>query len=40
MLGAGVQLFEEIKNHKACEGEKSRQKVRKIDTLRQTDPWM
>ena len=40
VLGADVQLYEEIKNHKACEGEKSRQKIRKIDTLRQTDPWM
>ena len=38
MLDAGVQLYEEIKNSKACDAEKRGQKVRKIDALRQTDP--
>jgi len=40
MLDAGVQLYEEIKNSKACDAEKRGQKVRKIDALRQTDPWI
>ena len=40
MLDAGVQLYEEIKNSKLCCAENRKQKVRKIDALRQTDPWV